>query len=51
MARPDKHDKRLFRHYAKTAKNGMVVAIVEVAQDKPAPSDDDTYHYVELIDG
>lgn len=51
MALPDKHDKRLFRHYAKTAQDGTVVAIIEVAINKPAPVDDDTYHYIDVTNG
>lgn len=40
---PDKHDDRLFRHYAKLGADGTVLAIVEVAvgADQPAPDTGD----------
>lgn len=51
MSLPDKHDPRRFRHYAKTTRSGIVVAIIEIADGKPVPPDDDVYRYVDVTNG
>lgn len=36
----DKHDERLFRHYAKIGDDGTVLAVVEIAAGSVQPSTD-----------
>lgn len=52
MGIPDKHDPRAFTHYEKVAKDGTVVAVIELADGTIPPTDPDfTYRVIRPVDG
>lgn len=44
----DKHDPRSFRHFAKLAADGTVLAVVEVAAGAPMPPEADAFLHVDV---
>lgn len=46
MSLPDKHDPRLFRHYAKFAPDGRFIGIVEYVSNKDIPPSDS--HFIDV---